>query len=299
MILLKGAKAIMDPDVYQCLHLAGCTTGPNTLFDDPDKMHLSFNKDKFITTTKEWIQKSTLFKFKGLEEFKYAYITIGNTQAIEEFYRLSNGRVYTFPGEYPYHTSFKENHRIGTIYGNWKPEPAGPYIKHGAVLSHPFAATGNEPTNFDERMRFLDDTNVMLDFAYFGVYYNPEPLDLTQYPQVHSVAFSLSKVFCTGFLRVGIVLSKTEWDSPLKTLNEWSYLPVLNMRLHELLMKKFDPDYIYEKYRKSQLEMCKELDLTPSDTVLFGLSDDSKWDEYTRNGIINRICLGYALTEHK
>ena len=51
-------------------------------------------------------------------------------------------------------------------------------------------------------MRFLDDTNVMLDFAYFGVYYNPEPLDLTQYPQVHSVAFSLSKVFCTGFLHM-------------------------------------------------------------------------------------------------
>ena len=297
MTLLKGAKAIMDPEVYQCLHMSGHTTGPNILFDDPDKMHLLFDRDFFIKTIKEWIQQSTLFKFKGLEQFKYAYITIGNTQAIEEFYRLSNGRVYTFPGEYPYHTAFKENQRIRLT--DQVPMPAGPYIKHGSVLSYPFAATGNEPSNFEERMKFLDNTNVMLDFAYFGVYYNPEPLDLTPYPQVHSVAFSLSKVFCTGFLRVGIVLSKTEWDTPLKMLNDWSYLPVINMRLHELLMKRFDPDYIYEKYRKPQLEMCKELDLTPSDTVLFGLSDDSKWDEYTRNGIINRICLGYALTEHK
>jgi len=286
-----GAKPILDDDIHKELvyNIGG---GPK-LFDNDNAMHVSCNNDEFKGEFLNWIDNSTLFKIKGLNKFKHSYITLGNTQAIENHYNISNGRVYTFPGEYPYHTSFKENKRIRMT--DKVPMPAGPYIKHGSVLSYPFAATGNKPIDFDERMKFLDNTNVMLDLAYFGIYYSPDVLDLTKYPQINTVAFSLSKIFCTGFLRIGIVLSKEERDTPVAMLNNWNYLPKLNMKIHAGLMKKFSADFIYEKYRKEQLKLCKKLDVTPSDTVLFGLSDDPKWDEYTRNGVINRLCLSLCI----
>ena len=289
--LLKGAKPILDRTVHE--ELSYNVGGGPRLFDDGIEMHVKYDKDVFIQQYKEWINESTLFKIRGLKDFKHTYITLGNTQAIDDFYRLSNGKVYTFPGEYPYHKAFKENRRIKLT--DMPINRPGPYIKNGSILSYPFAATGNKPDNFEDRMEFLDNTNVMLDLAYFGIYYSPEVLDLTKYPQVHSVAFSLSKIFCTGFMRVGIIMSKHEWKTPVKMLNEWNYLPKLNMKIHSGLMKKFTADYIYEKYRAEQLKLCKELDLTPSDTVLFGLSNDSKWDEYTRNGVINRVCLSIML----
>ena len=289
--LLKGAKPILDSEVHKELtyNIGG---GPQ-LFNDDEEMHVKMDKDEFISIFKEWINDSALFKIKGLKDFKYTYITLGNTQAIDDFYHLSNGRVYTFIGEYPYHKAFKSNKRIRLT--DQVPMPAGPYIKHGSVLSYPFAATGNKPIDFDERMKFLDNTNVMLDLAYFGIYYSPDVLDLTKYPQINTVAFSLSKIFCTGFLRIGIMLSKEERDTPVAMLNNWNYLPKLNMKIHAGLMKKFSADFIYEKYRKEQLKLCKKLDVTPSDTVLFGLSDDPKWDEYTRNGVINRLCLSLCI----
>jgi len=289
-----GARPILDGEVH--LELVYNIGGGPKLFDSskgPASMHVSCNNDEFKSQFLDWINDSTLFKIKGLNKFKHSYITLGNTQAIENHYNISNGRVYTFPGEYPYHTSFKDNKRIRMT--DQVPMPAGPYIKHGSIVSYPFAATGNRLDDFDERMKFLDNTNVMLDFAYFGLYYSPTILDLTKYPQIHSVAFSLSKVFSTGFMRVGILLSKDELDTPLAMCNDWSYLPKLNMKLHVGLMKKFSPDFIYEKYRRKQLDLCKEHDLTPSDTVIFGLSNDAKWDKYTRNNIINRVCLSIPL----
>ena len=291
MTYLKGAKAILDDEIHR--HLTFNIGGGPKLFNDEEHMHVKADKDRFIQQYITWLNESTLFKIRGLKDFKHTYITLGNTQAIDDFYRLSNGRVYTFPGEYPYHKAFKENRRIKLT--DMPINRPGPYIKNGSVLSYPFAATGNKPDKFEERMTFLDNTNVMLDLAYFGIYYSPAVLDLTKYPQVHSVAFSLSKIFCTGYMRVGIVMSKEEWDTPLKMANDWGYLPKLNMRIHSGLMKQFGPDYVYEKYRKKQLKLCKELDLTPSDTILFGLSDESDWDEYTRNGVINRVCLSIML----
>ena len=51
------------------------------------------------------------------------------------------------------------------------------------------------------------------------------------------------------------------------------------------------------KYRDRQVELCKKLEIEPSDTVLFGISNKEEYDYYERDSYINRICLAYALQE--
>ena len=145
MTYLKGAKAILDDEIHR--HLTFNIGGGPKLFNDEEHMHVKADKDRFIQQYITWLNESTLFKIRGLKDFKHTYITLGNTQAIDDFYRLSNGRVYTFPGEYPYHKAFKENRRIKLT--DMPINRPGPYIKNGSVLSYPFAATGNEPDKFE------------------------------------------------------------------------------------------------------------------------------------------------------
>jgi hypothetical protein len=37
--------------------------------------------------------------------------------------------------------------------------------------------------------------------------------------------------------------------------------------------------------------MCEKLDLTPSNSVIFGLDYKNKFNEYSRGGDINRLCF--------
>jgi hypothetical protein len=54
------------------------------------------------------------------------------------------------------------------------------------------------------------------------------------------------------------------------------------------LLQKFTPDYITDKYSAKQIVFCKELELIPSQTVLFGIAEDG-WDEYRRGGEVSRL----------
>ena len=37
--------------------------------------------------------------------------------------------------------------------------------------------------------------------------------------------------------------------------------------------KNFSPDYNHNKYRKKQLQICKNLNIEPSDCVIYGITD--------------------------
>ena len=56
-------------------------------------------------------------------------------------------------------------------------------------------------------------------------------------------------------------------------------------------MKNFSVDYIFNKFRPTQLEICRENNLTPSDCVFLATSTDPDYDHYKRGDGTNRICL--------
>ena len=56
-------------------------------------------------------------------------------------------------------------------------------------------------------------------------------------------------------------------------------------------MSEFSINYLWEKYRDLQKEVCSELGAVSSDTLLFGLSKDEKYKMFSRSGVINRLCI--------
>ena len=60
------------------------------------------------------------------------------------------------------------------------------------------------------------------------------------------------------------------------------------------LISKFGPDYIFNKYRQQQLELCLQYKVNPSDTVLFGIGGD-EWKEYNRGTSTNRLSFNKIL----
>ena len=53
---------------------------------------------------------------------------------------------------------------------------------------------------------------------------------------------------------------------------------------------------MYEKYRMKQEEVCKHLNLTPSDTVIFGVDYTEKYTKYKR-GKVNRVCISNLIRD--
>ena len=64
---------------------------------------------------------------------------------------------------------------------------------------------------------------------------------------------------------------------------------VTRARSHKLI-QKYDTDYCQKKFRKKQLNICKKLDLVPSDCVIFGLGNKKKYKDYTNSWSISSKC---------
>ena len=57
------------------------------------------------------------------------------------------------------------------------------------------------------------------------------------------------------------------------------------------IIEKYSPDYIFNKYRNKQKQLCESLEIEPSKTVLFGIDYHNRYPEYNRGGDSNRLCL--------
>ena len=83
-------------------------------------------------------------------------------------------------------------------------------------------------------------------------------------------------------------LTREDDDDPLFVTNKIGYVNRISAAIGRKLLKRFGPDYIYNKYRERQLEICNILDVEPSNCVLFGIGGN-KWYEYNRDRDTNRL----------
>jgi len=207
-----------------------------------------------------------------------AFLTDGVTGAYENFeYEFSNFKTVTLRGEYPYHRSIGVE-RIESL------EDLKPY--HKLVISNPFAADG--------LIYQLKDINnpVFLDAAYIGL------IDYNKFSFPNTLYFStsLSKAFSTGLCRLGICIrKKSEINVPMKIINQYGYINKVACDIGIRLMNIFSVNYMFEKYRQKQFDLCNRLELAQSDCVNIGYSYDDKWQGFNREGTVSRICLSNAL----
>jgi hypothetical protein len=229
-------------------------------------------KEKFHN----WVHSSKQ-RVAGLPTNKY--LVSGLTDAFNQTYGLYN-KIGVFDGEYGYHRLVWSDDRITTNL-----EDADVII-----VSHPFSADG---MCSHERLRIADTYNkpIFVDCAFFGSCVDID-FDFTPYKNIHSVGFSLSKTFGTGWRRVGLLYTIDKY--PVSVYEQWDYPLLASAEHHYDLLDTLTPDTLGEQYRSRQLEVCQALELEPSNTIIFGLDYNNRYPEFLR-GNVCRVCITLAI----
>jgi hypothetical protein len=230
----------------------------------------------FLNKFDKWVHSSNK-NVKGLPTNKY--LTAGITDVFDKTY-IKYNKIGIFPGEYSYHCMILEEYLA---------ESRITYNLAEAdiiIVSHPFSADG---LSSNEKLQLADSYNkpILVDCAYFGVC-SDISFDFTPYKNIVSVAFSLSKTFGTGNLRIGLLYTNDFY--PYAVWDEWFYQSYSNIDYHYNLIDKIGPDDLAKQFKKQQIKLCNKYKLQPSNTILFGLDKIGRYDNYRRHDV-NRICL--------
>ena len=250
-------------------------------------------KKKFIETYPTWMFEP--FDFQNTELLTEACFTQGTTESFAQFYiRYKDYRLRIAKGEYFYHQMMKSLRYEGNFA--WlEDEP----IQSGDVvlISLPFSDTGDAYVGIDNILDQCDELGVpvMLDLAYvnltIGKYLNYK-IDFAR-PCIEYVVSSLSKVFPVENMRIGIRLQKTKAEDQLYVINEenYNYINLLSAYVGTAMMEEFPADWVVNKYRSKQLEMCEKLGLGLSPCVPFGIDFADRYPQYNRGRDSNRLCF--------
>lgn len=241
----------------------------------------------------DWINNSELNSINWPQDLK-PYVTQAVTQSIESFLFLHrNRRIRTLPGEYMAVSNLAQRFEL-----NWSEieDASSPDFEAGDcfMLSAPFSASGDVHPQMTRLLEAANDKRVptFIDCAFWGLCYDIQ-LNLN-YECIETVAFSLSKSFRIGLVRIGIEFSKNV-SPTIGLVNERSYLNRHGAVIACYLLKKFSADYIANKYRDLQREICLELDAQPSKTIIFGLGGSQKYEHWDRGGGFRRLCFNNSL----
>ncbi len=248
-------------------------------------------KSKFVQTYKQWMF-AVHPNIKGWEDYNELCFTQGTTESFSQFYLRfrENKRLRLAKGEYFYNQMMK-----GLWYKEkfaWLDEDE---IKPNDVvlISVPFSNTGAVPDYLETLLTECDknDVPVMLDLAYVSLSVNQE-VDLT-HKCIEYVVSSLSKVFPVELYRIGIRMQRKKFEDQLYVINEknYNYINVLSAYVGTKLMETYPADYIYNKYRQKQLDMCGQLNVEASPCVYFGIDTKEQFQDYNRGTPTNRLCF--------
>ncbi len=271
MTRFKGATSIADTDVQYKIYEA----------------HQECDVKDFLQEYKEWTQKG--HDIDGFDKFCYLSYANGTTEVFDKFYfRHLKRRLRFFKGEYYYHSIVaREWFRNRFAYieeDNIKDNDV-------VVISIPFSDTGNLHYYYDWLMKECCKKNVpvLLDMAYINITKNFK-LSL-DYDCIETIGTSLSKVFPVQYHRIGMRLNRKFKDDPLDAYTQLNYVNRTSVNMGCHLINNFSNTYTYDKYVKKQKKICLELDVEPSDCVIFGIDKKNYYPDLNRGGNTNRLCF--------
>lgn len=248
---------------------------------------------------RNWLTYTQNKSIYGLENFKHADYTQGTSQTFDQFImrHCHQREIVTLKGEFQYHACISKALRYRTVdHDNYYF-----FAERGLqalLISAPFSDFGCIHPKFDEIMQVCDqlDIPVCLDLAYWGIAKNVH-LDLDKYPAIKEVTCSLSKPFYTlENHRVGIRFTRAYADDGISMLNEVNMQNKYSVSLGVHYMTHFSPDWNWETFGDKYEQVCNEQDLVYTDTVIFGLGDAERHNQYNRGVPGNyRVCLSEYL----
>jgi hypothetical protein len=281
-----GAYSVHDPET--------CRTRDEAVkeyIDNNAKLDNEAIKSKYVQTYKKWMF-ATHPKIKGWEDYNELCFTQGTTESFAQFYLRfrESKRLRLAKGEYFYNQMMKGLWYKGKFAWLGEDEIRSNDV---VLISVPFSDTGAVPDYLEKLLTECDnnDVPVMLDLAYINLSVDLE-IDLT-HRCIEYVVSSLSKVFPVELHRIGIRMQRTKFEDQLYVVNgkNHNYINVLSAYVGTKLMEKYPANYIYNKYRQKQLDMCDKLNLEASPCVYFGIDKQRQFSEYNRGTESNRLCF--------
>lgn len=251
-------------------------------------------QDIFPDVYTDWIKSSRLNKVLGLDDFPYRHISLGVTQALDDWllYCLKERlRLRIYKGEYPYINQIVNEDLIFIEDEELKSGDA-------VLISAPFSATGELHPRWCETIKICTELDIpmFVDCAFFGTCYDLS-ISLNE-KCIDTVAFSPTKGLNTGFFRTGLTFTRRgHRKTVFETLTKWHHGIHMHTVMAMELMKHFDPDTIPNFYKGIQETVCKEYGLTPSKTVHLALGGEG-WEYFSRDGLCNRIGLRIPIAEY-
>jgi len=281
--LLSGAKPIMDRDIL----LSISQSDLNSLLE---KSRDDTIVSAFTDAYDRWIRSSECNSITGFDRYD-RYMVFAVTYAIEQFLmKYRHRRIRTFNGEYPGTTELLRGYDL--THSSLEEDSIRP--SDAVIMSAPFSGSGNMHPLMQQVLDACDAMGVpvLIDCAFFGIC---KDLHLNERSCIETMAFSLSKCYGLNTHRIGMIYSRSA-PFAVELLHNAGYTSRFGAALAIELFKKFSPDYIYSKYSKAQSIVCNELNLVPSNTVLFG-NGDATWNKFNRGGNHNRVSFSEFLPE--
>lgn len=273
------------------------------IFDFHQKLTISNTPslEEYSHIWKEWLNYSDTKSILGLDNFKFADYTQGTSQTFDNFIlkHSFNKQIIVLQGDFQYHACLGKHVDFRYVDYPHHLESAiqGPDL-HALIISAPFSDYGSMHPEFEHIMNVCDVHNipVCLDLAYWGISKHVH-INLNDFPAIQEVTCSLSKPFYTlENHRVGIRFTKEYCDDGISMLNEVKMANNYSMALGLEYMKNFSPDYNWNKYKTMYEDVCHNNDLVWTDTVIFGLGDDVRHQEFNRGVKGNyRVCISEFL----
>jgi len=248
----------------------------------------------FVNEYYNWIQSSELNNLENLNKFNVLDFVHGTSQAFDFFYmKHHNKRFRCLEGDYVYHRVSWKN------YFNWKYVGEDELKENDAlIISLPFSDYGSQHPNMDELLDKCDALNipVFIDAAYYCIARDVN-FNLDR-PCIETITFSMSKAFYGAErLRIGIRCRRKEEDDGIVLFNDFHCVSKIAAGVGYELCKNFNPDHNHNKFRTKQVSICKDLNITPSDCVMFGLADKDhpEFGRYNRGTDYRRVCISRLL----
>ena len=233
---------------------------------------LSLLREETIANFREWVKDIV-----DLEDFPYAYPVNGATHGIDQWLiENKDSPIQQGSGEYQWAKMQRPDIEVTN------------YPSTRAYVSNPYSATGN----FDGR-HLTYNVPMLLDCAFVGATMKRK---IFVGSNVEAVTFSLSKGFSLNLFRCGFIFSRQP-IAALESLMSFNYFNAPSVFIMNDIIKNFAVDYVHEKLKGVQKEICDEYSLTPSDCVFLATSTNPIYDHWKRGNGTNRLCLSREMVK--
>jgi hypothetical protein len=273
----RGARAI--PDQEQRTFVESLNVN-YSLYD-------SSVSDKFISAFTPWITGGSN-SIVGLETFNNIKLCHGSAQAFDHFYIKNHTRRFrTLTGDFMYHRAVLKH---GFEHCYIEDDPLTSY--DAVILSLPFSDFGRTHHSTHDILDWCDELKipVLIDMAYVVAAKNIN-IDLS-HPCIDAVTFSMSKFFYGAEqLRVGLRYQRENSDDGIDVFNSVGMNNRIDVAIAYEIINNYGPDYLWNRWGNDYARVIKELNLTSTDTILFGLTDDSQYKSYNRGNFTTRLCI--------